>query len=126
MKIRSIMIRVYDIDRSLEFYQTVLGLKVIRTRDEFKGAKLYYMGASEKDVLLTLCYNFNHPEKYTLGTHWGHIGYEIDSMEEFSKKLDNLGIEFDRQPFKTEGGYLLAFMKDPDGITIELVEDLNK
>lgn len=123
---RSIMIRVYDIDRSLEFYQTVLGLKVIKTRDEFKGAKLYYLAENENDPYLTLCYNFHHPEKYNHGTHFGHIGYTIKSMEEFTQKLKNLGIGYSREPFKTESGYTLGFIKDPDGVNIELVEEPKK
>lgn len=121
---RGIMIRVYDIDRSLEFYQNVLGLKVIRTREEFKGAKLYYLAESEADPILTLCYNFKHPEKYTHGTHFGHIAYNIDSMEKMTQHLKNLGIDYEREPFETEGGFMLAFIKDPDGINIKLVQEL--
>lgn len=126
MKIRGIMIRVYDIERSLDFYQNVLGLNIIRTREEFKGAKLYYLAKDDQGPLLTLCYNFHHPEKYTHGSHFGHIGYEIDSMKAFEAHINSLGIHFDREPFETKAGYLLAFIKDPDGIMIELLEDLNK
>lgn len=121
---RGIMIRVYDIDRSLEFYQNVLGLKVIKTREEFKGAKLYYLGEKEGDPLITLCYNYKHPEKYSHGTHFAHVGYDVDSMEQMSLHLKNMGIEFEREPFDTESGYRIAFIKDPDGINIELVQKL--
>lgn len=126
MKFRGIMIRVYDIERSLDFYQNVLGLEILRTRDEIKGAKLFYMGINDSSPYLTLCYNFHHPEKYTHGSHFGHIAYEIESMKEFEEHIESLGISFDRLPFDTKNGFRLAFIKDPDGVMIELVEDLNK
>lgn len=121
MKIHDIMIRTYDIDVALEFYQNVLDLKVISVRD-FKEAKIYYLAANEEDVKLALCYNFDHLEKYTHGSHFGYIGYEINSMEEFSCKLKELGMSFYREPFQTEDGNTWAFIKDPDGHAIELVE----
>jgi lactoylglutathione lyase len=115
------MLRVYDIDKSLEFYQTVLGLKLIKTRD-FKEAKLYYMAEKDEDPKLALCYNYEHYEKYTRGTYFGYVGFEVASIDDFTKKLESLGLEYERLPFMTEHGYRLAFIKDPDGHMIELVE----
>jgi len=120
MKIRHIMLRVYDLEKSLEFYQKVLGLKILDTRD-VKGAKMYYLAKESGDPMLILCYNFHHPEKYTHGTHFGNIGYQVDSIKEFGEKLASLGIEFERNPFDGPDG-LLAFIKDPDGHFIELIE----
>jgi len=124
MKLRHVMLRVYDIEKSLDFYQNVLGLKLIRTRD-FKDAKLYYLAQKEGDPKLALCYNFNHYEKYTHGIHFGYIGFEVDSIDKYEQKLSSLDLEFERKPFVTEHGFKLAFLKDPDGHYVELVEPVD-
>lgn len=121
MKLHHIMLRVYDIEKSLNFYQNVLGLNVLYTL-ELPEAKLFYVAKDEGDVALELCYNYSHPEKYTHGTHLGHVAYKVASLDEVNRKLNNHGLEFERPPFESQDGCRIAQVKDPDGHLIEFFE----
>lgn len=123
MKLRHIMIRVYDINKSLDFYKNVLGLKVIKVR-KLKDAELHFMAEKDGDPTIALCFNYHHPEKYSQGSHFGHISFEVKSMEDFTSHIKNLNIEYDRKPYVTDDGFILGFLKDPDNHSIELVEVL--
>lgn len=121
MKLHHIMLRVYNIEKSLDFYQNILGLNVLSTL-ELPEAKLYYIGKDETDVTLELCYNYCHPEKYTHGSHFGHVSYKVDSLNELEKKLNEYGLNFERPPFQSSDGCKIAQVKDPDGHLIEFFE----
>lgn len=121
MKLQHVMLRVYDIENSLVFYQNVLGLNVVKTL-ELKDSKLYFLAKDPEDPNLMLCYNYNHPEKYAHGNYYGFVGFEINSMEEFQANLKKQNGHFDREPFVSDNGTLIGFLKDPDGHRIEILQ----
>ncbi|MEI7474874.1 MAG: VOC family protein [bacterium] len=125
MKFLHTMVRVSDIEKSLKFYQEVLDMKLDRTKElHGKGATLYFL----KDVTgcceIELTHNHVLPEGgYELGNQFGHFAFEVEDMEVFSTKIKNAGFDFDRPPYRlTEVGSLIAFIKDPDGMMVELIE----
>ena len=123
MKFLHIMVRVSDIDKSLKFYQEVLGLKHNRTK-ELKDATLYFLTDEKGCCEIELTYNHKLPEGgYSHGDYFGHLAFETSNIESFSEKIKSLDIEYDRPPFLvTPTGPKIAFIKDPDGISIEIIE----
>jgi lactoylglutathione lyase len=116
--------RVTDPERSVVFYEA-LGFEKRRElpiRDE---AVNYFLGIPGKDLPeLELTYNFATPDGgYELGTGYGHIAVTVDDMEEALSALAEKGIEPEKPPYSVrEGGSLIAFVRDPDGYRVELIE----
>ena len=127
MKFLHTMIRVADINKSLKFYQDLLGLKVSRTK-ELKDATLYFLTDEKGCCEIELTYNHTLPDGgYSHGNYFGHLAFETHDMDKFTEKLKNYGWEYDRAPFQiTENSSKIAFIKDPDGINIELIEKKHK
>jgi lactoylglutathione lyase len=117
------MIRVADIEKSLNFYQNILGLKLLRTK-ELPDATLYFLSDDEGCCEIELTYNHVLPEGgYQLGNYFGHLAFATDNMDKFSELLKQNEIDYFRSPFKiTAIGSTIAFIKDPDGIQIEIIE----
>ena len=115
--------RITDPERSIAFYEA-LGLEKRRElpiRDE---AVNYFLGVPGKEVPeLELTYNFG-VDSYELGTGYGHIALTVDDMDETLRRLkDEHGIEPERPKYQVrEGGSFIAFVRDPDGYRIELIE----
>ena len=113
--------RIGDIDRSVAFYEA-LGFEERRRipiRDEAINVFLGLPGDGER---LELTYNFG-VESYDLGTGYNHIALTIDDMTATLARLAEKGIEPEKPPYRLrEGGSLLAFVRDPDGYRIELIE----
>ena len=122
MKYLHTMIRVENIEDSLDFYCNKLGLKEIRRRDDEKGKyTLIFLGAENSDerhVLLELTYNWD-PEKYTGGRNFGHLAYSVKNIYETCDNLMKKGVTINRPP--RDGN--MAFIKSPDGISIELLQE---
>ena len=122
MKYLHTMVRVEDIDKSLDFYCNKLGLKEIRRRDSEKGRfTLIFLGAensSENSGLLELTYNWDS-EKYTGGRNFGHLAYSVKNIYETCEKLMANGVEINRPP---RDGHM-AFISSPDGISIEIIQE---
>lgn len=120
------MLRVKDIDASVDFYTNILGMKVIRRRDdeigEYTNVFLAY-GPESEVAALELTYNWGQTEGYDHGTGFGHIALQVPDVYEAAKSLEAAGAEFTRLagPIKSTGR-IIAFVKDPDGYKIELVE----
>lgn len=122
MKFLHTMVRVLDIEKSLKFYQEVLGLKVDRTM-ELKDATLYFLKDGVSDVEIELTYNHTPPEGgYELGRNFGHFAFAVDCMDEFTKTLQKNNLDYTRAPFEIKPGLKIAFITDPDGMAIELIE----
>lgn len=122
MKLLHTMVRVFDIDKSLKFYQEILGLKVDRTM-ELKDATLYFLTDGITDFEIELTYNHTAPEGgYKLGKNFGHFAFGVENLDEFTQKLNRNGIEYTRAPFEIKPGLKIAFITDPDGMAIELIE----
>ena len=130
MKFLHSMIRVKNISESLFFYQELLGLKVI-TKNSLEDCDLYFLGENENTCQIELTYNYETPQNgYNNGNAFGHFAFEVDSMNNICKKVKEMGYSFLWEPFdldlKTQNGAIItkkvAFLKDPDGNEIELIE----
>ena len=122
MKYLHTMVRVRNIDASLDFYCNKLGLKEIKRKESEKGRfTLIFLGAEnsdEKTGLLELTYNWD-PEEYTGGRNFGHLAYSVKNIYETCEKLIKGGITINRPP---RDGHM-AFIRSPDGISIEILQE---
>ncbi len=122
MKYLHTMVRVQNIEDSLNFYCDKLGLKEVRRIENEKGRfTLIFLGAENSDerhALLELTYNWN-PEEYTEGRNFGHLAYSVKNIYETCDKLMENGVIINRPP---RDGHM-AFIKSPDGISIEILQE---
>ena len=122
MKYLHTMVRVKDIDSSLDFYCNKLGLKEIKRKESEKGRfTLIFLGAENSDDktgLLELTYNWD-PEDYTGGRNFGHLAYSVNNIYETCDHLMKNGVTINRPP---RDGHM-AFIKSPDGISIEILQE---
>ncbi len=119
MKYLHTMVRVSDLDQSLDFFCNKLGLKETRRKESEKGRfTLIYLAAPEDaEAELELTYNWD-PEEYTGGRNFGHLAYAVDDIYATCEKLQANGVTINRPP---RDGYM-AFIRSPDGISIELLQ----
>lgn len=124
------MIRVSNLDESLDFYCNKLGLVETSRKDSEKGRfSLIFLAApgdkkqaqASSTPLLELTYNWD-PETYSGGRNFGHLAYRVDNIYETCQSLQEKGVVINRPP---RDGYM-AFIKSPDGISIELLQKGNK
>ena len=122
MKYLHTMLRVKDIEKSLEFYEGLLGLKLDHTMD-LEDCRLYFLSDNQGYTQIELTANFDTPENgYTEGTKFGHLAFEIEEdYETFTPKLKALGHDYLYEPYFM-GDMKIAFIKDPDGNQIELIK----
>ena len=122
MKYLHTMVRVENIENSLDFYCNKLGLKEVRRVDHEKGRfTLIFLGAEnsgEKTGLLELTYNWD-PEKYTGGRNFGHLAYSVKNIYDVCDKLMKSGVIINRPP---RDGHM-AFVRSPDNISIEILQE---
>ncbi len=119
MKYLHTMIRVTDLDASLDFYCTKLGLKELRRWDHEQGRfTLVFLAApGDEEAAVELTYNWD-PEEYGSGRNFGHLAYEVDDIYETCQRLMDAGVTINRPP--REGR--MAFVRSPDNISIELLQ----
>ena len=123
------MLRVKDLERSLDFYTGILGMKIHRKTEypegRFTNTFVGYTG-EDNGTNLELTYNWDQLEEYTKGNAWGHLALKVSDVYTTSAYLKQHGVEFtkERSPMKN-GTRILAFIKDPDGYVIELNEPLS-
>ena len=113
------MVRVSDIDESLDFYCNKLGLKEVRRMESEQGRyTLVFLASDENpEAQVELTYNWD-PELYTGGRNFGHLAYSVANIYETCQRLMDKGVTINRPP--REGR--MAFVKSPDGISIELLQ----
>lgn len=120
------MVRISDIDASLDFFCNKLGMVEVSRKESEKGRfTLIFLAANDdeakakdsKTPLLELTYNWD-PEDYTGGRNFGHLAYRVDNIYETCQKLLDSGVTINRPP---RDGYM-AFIRTPDGISIELLQ----
>ena len=119
MKYLHTMVRVTDLEESLDFYCNKLGLVELR-RHESTGGRftLVYLAApGDEDAQVELTWNWD-PEEYTGGRNFGHLAYAVDDIYDLCQKLMDSGITINRPP---RDGHM-AFVRSPDGISIELLQ----
>jgi lactoylglutathione lyase len=125
MRILHTMLRVGDLDRSLRFYTEVLGMRLLRRNDypdgKFTLAFVGY-GAESDTAVLELTHNWG-VEKYELGTGYGHVAIAVDDARKACEEVRKRGGNVTREagPMK-HGTTVIAFVEDPDGYKIELIE----
>ncbi len=123
MKFLHAMIRTKDIDKSLDFYTKLLGLNLVRTI-KLEDCVLYFLSDEDGQTQIEITANFENPENgYENGNAFGHFAFGVDSMDEFSEKLHSMGYEYFYEPYyMEEADSTIAFIKDPDGNEIELIQ----
>lgn len=123
MKFLHAMIRVKDIKKSLDFYTKLFDLELSKEK-RLDDCVLYFLSDKEGYTQVELTYNDETPENgYEIGTGFGHFAFATDSMDGFTKKMKGLGYEYLYEPYQlTAVGSTIAFVKDPDGYEIEIIE----
>ena len=123
MKLLHTMIRVKDIEKSLKFYTELLNMNVV-DKKRLEDCWLYFLSDEENTCQIELTFNDETPQNgYNVGNGFGHIAFSIDSFEAFTKKLNENGYKYLYEPFDLTGkGSMIAFIQDPDGYEIELIE----
>ena len=124
MRILHTMLRVGDLQRSIDFYTRVLGMTLLRKSEnsEYKYTLAFVGYGDEKDeAVIELTYNWGVSE-YELGSAYGHIALEADDIYATCEALRAAGAKITREPGPVKGGTtVIAFVEDPDGYKIELI-----
>jgi lactoylglutathione lyase len=125
MRILHTMLRVGDLQRSIDFYTNVLGMKLLRTSDnpEYKYTLAFVgYGTNPDHAELELTYNYG-VDSYDLGNAYGHIAISTENIVEACQAVKANGGNVTREPGPVKGGTtVIAFVTDPDGYKIELIE----
>jgi lactoylglutathione lyase len=125
MRVLHTMIRVGDLDRSLKFYTDVLGMQLLRKKDypdgKFTLAFVGY-GPESEQAVLELTHNWD-TDRYDLGNGFGHVALEVDDAYAACEEIKQRGGKVVREagPMK-HGTTVIAFVEDPDGYKIELIQ----
>lgn len=123
------MIRVANLEKSLDFYTRILGMKVLRNTDYPDGRFTnVFIGFGPENVTTTLelTHNWDQTEPYDKGKAYGHLAFNVDSVVAAMEYLESEGVTI-RSPAKpmNHGTRMLGFVEDPDGYVIELNEPVN-
>lgn len=125
MRILHTMLRVGNLERSISFYQDVLGMRLLKRSDnEQYQYTLAFLGYDDiaHSTVLELTYNWG-VESYEHGEAFGHIAIEVDDVYSACEKIKLLGGVVSREPGPVKGGSTeIAFVQDPDGYAIELIQ----
>ena len=120
------MIRVRDLDASLRFYTNLLGMKLLRKRDYPSGQfTLAFVGYGDEtsNTVIELTHNWSQAEPYNLGSAFGHLALGVPDVYETCERLAAAGVKIPRPAGPMpHGGSVIAFIEDPDGYRIELVQ----
>ena len=125
MRLLHTMLRVGDLQRSIDFYTKVLGMKLLRTTDrpeqKYTLAFVGY-GSNPEHAELELTYNYG-VERYEIGTAYGHLALGVDDAYAACDRIRAAGGAITREPGPVKGGStVIAFVQDPDGYKIELIQ----
>ncbi len=118
MKYLHTMIRVKDLDKTIEFFK-IIGLKEIRRKENEKGQfTLVFLATDIGEPEIELTYNWDNEKEYTTGRNFGHLAYETENIYELCDKLIKENITINRPP---KDGRMM-FIKTPDNISIEFLQ----
>lgn len=120
------MIRVLDLDKSLAFYTGVLGMRVLRKKDypdgKFTNVFIGY-GEDDTNTVVELTHNWGRTEPYQLGTGFGHLAVGVPDVYKTCEAMRAQGVKITREPGPMKfGGSVIAFVEDPDGYKVELIQ----
>lgn len=126
MRILHTMIRVADLEKSIDFYTRILGMTLLRKQDypegKFTLAFVGY-GREEENSVLELTYNWGVTE-YEIGSAFGHIAIGVNDIYKACEDIKNSGANVIREPGPMQhGSTVIAFVTDPDGYKIELIQE---
>ncbi|EAP4930625.1 lactoylglutathione lyase [Salmonella enterica] len=125
MRLLHTMLRVGDLQRSIAFYTNVLGMKLLRTSEnpEYKYSLAFVgYGPETEEAVIELTYNWG-VESYDMGNAYGHIALNVDNAAEACERIRQNGGNVTREAGPVKGGStIIAFVEDPDGYKIELIE----
>lgn len=120
------MIRVFDLDKSIDFYTRLLGMKLLRRKDYTEGRfTLAFVGYGDEvdHTVIELTHNWDQNEPYSLGSAFGHLAIGSKNIYEMCASLSKAGVKIPRPPGPMKhGGSEIAFIEDPDGYRIELIQ----
>lgn len=120
------MIRVHDLDRSIDFYTRHLGMQVLRRTDYPDGKfTLAFVGYGDENgnTVIELTHNWDQDLPYDLGTGFGHIAIGVPDIYATCEAMEHDGVKITRAPGPMKHGTtVIAFIEDPDGYKIELIE----
>jgi lactoylglutathione lyase len=124
-RLRHTMLRVRNLEKSIDFYTRLMGMKLFRRVDSEKGKfSIAFVGYGAEDThpALELTYNWGKDDGYAIGDGYGHIAVAVPDLYGFCEKLEQEGVEIPRPPgpLAHGGANVIAFVKDPDGYLIEL------
>lgn len=125
MRIMHTMLRVGDLERAIDFYTKVLGMQVLR-RKEYPGGRFTNVfvgyGDESKEAVIELTHNWD-TKTYDLGTGYGHVAIEVENAYQACEQVRQRGGKVTREagPMK-HGTTVIAFIEDPDGYKIELIQ----
>jgi len=131
MQMLHTMLRVGDLQRSIEFYTNVVGMELLRTTDrpeqKYSLAFVAFGGGNKNgEAELELTYNHGVSD-YNLGDAYGHIALGVDSVAQTCDRIREAGGKVTREPGPVKGGKtVIAFVEDPDGYKIELIETASR
>lgn len=120
------MIRVFDLDQSIDFYTRLLGMKLLR-RTDYEGGRftLAFVGYGDEadTAVIELTHNWDQSEPYSQGSGFGHIAIGVSDIYEICRRLEVEGVKVPRPPGPMKHGRtVIAFVEDPDGYRVELIE----
>ncbi|MCX8582423.1 MULTISPECIES: lactoylglutathione lyase [unclassified Gilliamella] len=126
MRILHTMIRVGDLKRSIDFYTRIMGMKLLRTSEnpeyQYSLAFVGYSDESDSSVI-ELTYNWG-TDKYDHGTAFGHIAIGVDDVAKMCEDVRQAGGRVTREAGPVKGGKtIIAFVEDPDGYKLELIQN---
>lgn len=119
MKLAHTMIRVKDLDESLQFYQSFLGLHEVRRHSIGDEATLVFLADEGENYYIELTYNHG-PQEYELGNQFGHLAFLVPDLEVVVSEVESRGWWFRRSNPQNASKYI--FVKDPNGYDIEILE----
>ncbi len=113
------MVRVSNLEQSLDFYCNKLGLKQVRRVDHEAGrfTLVFIAAPGQEDCAIELTHNWD-PEEYAGGRNFGHVAYEVDDIYALCQRLRDSGVTINRPPRDGK----MAFIRSPDNISIELLQ----
>ena len=113
--------RVSDMDKSISFYQDILGMEVIEEKTSPRGSKLVFLAVPNSDEEIEITY---YPDSGSVEVQEDlmHLAFEVENMDSFGEHIQSLGVEFSDGPTQSSTGSIFAFVDAPEGYEIEVIQ----